>query len=121
MQITNAEHRVKTPLVYQMTMMTVIGHDNDDHKYNDEYNHESNDGNINNDDENNDEEGKRRRMQITNAERRVATPLAYRGKLPFLSSRRNWSCSLFEDDDDDNDDDGDEEDNDHNDDGVCPN
>ena len=38
-------------------------------------------------------------MQITNAERRVATPLAYRA-LPFLSCRRNWACSLSEDADD---------------------
>ena len=30
-------------------------------------------------------------MQITNAERRVATPLAYRA-LPFLSCRRNWAA-----------------------------
>ena len=30
-------------------------------------------------------------MQITNAERRLATPLAYRA-LPFLSCRRNWAA-----------------------------
>ena len=30
-------------------------------------------------------------MQITNAERRVATPLAYRA-LPFLSCRRIWAA-----------------------------
>ena len=30
-------------------------------------------------------------MQITNAERGVATPVAYRA-LPFLSCRRNWAA-----------------------------
>ena len=49
-------------------------------------------------------------MQITNAERRVATPLAYR-TLPFLPCRRNWACSLSEDADeqDDHFEDGDQD------------
>ena len=52
----------------------------------------------------------RTKMQITNAERRVATPLAYRA-LPFLSCRKNWACSLYEDADeqDDHFKDGDQE------------
>ena len=48
-------------------------------------------------------------MQITNAERRVGTPLAYRA-LPFLPCRRNWSCSLSDGDGDDHDHDHDHHD-----------